>query len=328
VWPQIVEQIVFNGLLIVLVLTGMGLPAYTIAIWARSISGTIVMLYLSPFWPKLVFDWGSFKQSIKYGVKFQANDLLARIKDQLFYLFIAKRVSLVDFGMISFAKNWSMYPYNLTVQNIMSITFPTFSRLQEHKEHLGKAIEKTIFFITLAIFPILVGMCLFFYPLTQVIEAYRQWEGAFLSFVCFTLSIVPVAISNPLINVLNATGKINKTLGLMVLWTLMTWGLTLPLVNVIGFNGVAVSALAISLTSFLPVVMVKRDVPFRLGEQVWRQAVESVAMVIGCVPLMSVWTRGLSWTITGGVMAAVMYGGVLWVTGRKKIKAELKSLRE
>ncbi len=327
VWPQIIEQVVFNGLLIGLVITGWGLRAYTVAIWARSLIGTIVMLYIVPFVPKWQFQWSSFKATIRYGCKFQLNDLLARIKDQLFYLFIAKSVSIQEFGLISFAKNWSMYPYNLTVQNIMAITFPTFSRLQDHQKHLARAIEKSIFFITAAIFPILTGMCIFFWPLTQVIPKYNKWENALISFIFFTLSIAPAAISSPLTNVLNAIGKINQTLGLMIFWTALTWLVTLPLLKMIGFNSIAISAFIISLTSFLPVILVKKQVAFQLWEQIWRQLTASLLMAIFGLSLMNFWAKGLTYTLAGGVLAGIVYLLSLWLLGGKKLRHELRSLK-
>jgi hypothetical protein len=71
-----------------------------------------------------------------FGAKFQLNDFLARIKDQLYFLVLGQVLPLNQFGFIQWAKNWSMYPYNLTVQNVMAITFPTFSRLQKRKDLL------------------------------------------------------------------------------------------------------------------------------------------------------------------------------------------------
>jgi O-antigen/teichoic acid export membrane protein len=327
VLPQIIEQLVFNGLLIILVLQGFGLQSYTLAIWARSLIGTALMLYLVPFFPRFTFSLRSFKRTIKYGCKFQANDLLARLKDQLFYLFVAKQMSLSDFGLVSFAKNWSMYPYNLTVQNVMSITFPTFSRLQAHSTYLARAIEKSIYFITLFIFPLLTGMCLFFYPLTQVIERYGKWEDALLSFVLFTLAIAPAAISSPLTNVLNAIGKINQTLYLMIIWTLLTWGLTLPLLHFYGFNAVAIASFIISLTSFAPVYLVKKSVPFKLLPQIWVPSLACLAMALVILPLMQFWVKDLPHTLLGGVIAIIVYVLVVLACGWRQLWAEIRSLR-
>ena len=99
VWPQIIEQVVYQGLLILLVYRGFGVSAYTWAIWARSIVGAGVMLYLVPFWPRWLFSRESFVASFKYGFKFQLNDLLARVKDQLFYLFVASDFTQKMFGV-------------------------------------------------------------------------------------------------------------------------------------------------------------------------------------------------------------------------------------
>ncbi|MBQ6449362.1 oligosaccharide flippase family protein [bacterium] len=334
IWPQILEQVTYQGLLIILVLRGVGVAAYTYAIWARGIIGAIAMLILVPFWPRLIFSGKSFLSSVKYGCKFQLNDLLARVKDQLFYLFVASNYAQVhfgvtpeQFGIISFAKQWSMYPYNLTVQNVMSITFPTFSRLQGDKRLIRRAIEKSIYFITLAIFPILTGMCVFFWPLTQVIPAYHKWEDALVSFVFFTLAIAPAAISSPLTNVLNAIGKINDTLKLMVLWTVLTWIVAVPLLKVWGFDAVAIASFLISLTSFLPVFMVKKYVDFNLWDQIWRQLTASLLMAAFGLGLMHVWTQSLIWTLIGGAGSSLVYALSVIVLGRTKLWTEVRSLR-
>lgn len=324
--PQVLEQVVFNGLLIYLVLQNYGLRAYTIAIWGRTLVGTAAMLYLVPFIPRLVFSYTSVCRFLKYGLKFQLNDLLARFKDQFFYLFLASRMSAHEFGLISFAKNWSMYPYNLTVQNVMSLTFPTFSRLQKHQQYLRRAIEKSLYFITLIIFPLLTGMCLFFYPLTQVISKYQKWESALFSFICFTLSIAPAAISSPLTNVLNAVGKINQTLKLMVMWTLLTWLLTLPLLKLMGFDAVALAALLISTTSIITVVLVKKVVNFSLWSQIAMPTLGSLAMVVVTLPLMSVWLHSLSVTLLGGLLSMVVYLVVVLFFGRQQLFREIRSL--
>ena len=324
--PQILEQLVFNGLLIILVINGWGLKAYTWAIWARTLIGTAAMLYLVPFWPGVNFSLASLRCSLQFGVKFQFNDLLSRLKDQFFYLFVAMQLPPEQFGLISFSKNWSMYPYNLTVQNIMAITFPTFSRLQDNPGLLRRALEKTIYFITLVIFPLLVGMCLFFYPLTQVIGKYQKWESALLSFVCFTLSIAPAAISSPLTNILNAVGKINQTLKLMIFWTLLTWLLTPFLMRFYGFNGVAIASLLISLTSGATVVMVKKYLPFSLWPQVKVPLLGSLFMVAFALTLQSVWRESLPAALVGGGLTLLVYFLAVIIFGRRQLCLELASL--
>ncbi len=327
VLPQIIEQLVFQGILVFLAWKHFGALAYAYAIIARSILGSVVMWLIKPWSIGLAIDRGSLKALLGFGLKFQLNDFLARIKDQLFFLMLGFFLPLREFGYIQWAKTWSMYPYSLTVQNVMQVTFPTFSRLQGNKEALGKAIEKSIFFITLFIFPILVGMCLFIQPLMTVVPRYQQWQPAALSFVLFTLSIAWAAISTPLTNTLNAVGEINKTLKLMMMWTLLTWILTPVGIWWLGFNGVALMALVISFTSFLPALYVKRIVSINVTDQVWRQLVSVVAMAgVGVVGL-SLWSSSLVMMGAGFVATGATYLGMMLLIGRRKLVTELQSLR-
>lgn len=325
--PQIIEQLVFHGILIFLAWREFGALAYAYAIAARSVLGTISMWVIQPWSIGLSLDRVSLKTLLGYGAKFQLNDFLARIKDQLFFLVLGAVMPLRDFGYIQWAKNWSLYPYNLTVQNIMAITFPTFSRLQGNTEALKKAIEKSLFFITAVIFPLLVGMCIFIWPLTQVIDRYEKWEPAVLTFIFFTLSVGWAAISTPLTNTLNALGKINTTLKLMSIWTALTWIITPIALWTYGFNGVAIAAFIISFTSFLPIIYVKRVVPIEVWDQVWRQLVASLAMgVVGVVGL-SYWSQSVGSLLVGMVIAGVAYALTFLIVGYSKILAEVRSLR-
>lgn len=327
--PQILEQLVFQGILIFLAWQRMGVMAYAYAIVARSLIGMVSMWIIQPWSIGLTWNKEALKGLIGFGAKFQLNDFLARIKDNLFYLVLGLFLPLDQFGYINWSKQWSMYPYNLTVQNVMAITFPTFSRLQGHTEALRKAIEKTLFFITLVIFPMIAGMCLFIYPLTEVIPKFEKWQPAVFSFVLFTLSIGWAALSTPLTNTLNAIGKINTTLRLMLMWTGLTWLITPPLTFIwFGFNGVAIASLLIAVTSVIPIFYVKKYVPIQVWPQIWRQLVAAGAMVVVGLAGFSVWQRSLAHLALGMVLVGGTYALVLVLVGFPKLKAELLSLRK
>ncbi len=325
--PQILEQLTYHGILITLAWLGFGAIAFAWAIIARSLIGVIAMTIIQP-WPfGFSFSKDSFRELFSYGFKFQLNDLLARVKDQLFYLVLGGWLPLNQFGYIQWAKQWSMYPYNLTVQNVMAITFPTFSRLQHHKKKLARAIEISLFFISLAIFPILVGMSLFIYPLTQVLPSYNKWEPAVLSFVFFTLSIGWAALSTPLTNTLNAIGQINKTLKLMIMWTVLTWTLTPVFIFFFDYNGVALAALVIGFSSLLAFYYVKQVVSVRIWEQIWRQLLASAVMALVGLLGWQVWLKGWPQLVGGMILVGLTYLVILGLVGGKKVWAEVKNLK-
>jgi len=233
---------------------------------------------------------------------------------------------LDQFGYIQWAKSWSQYPYNLTVQNVLAITFPTYSRLQSRTDLLKKAIEKSLFFISLAIFPILTAMSVFIWPLIQVVERYKQWEPAVVSFILFALSIGWAALSTPLVNTLNAIGQINKTLKLMSLWTMLTWIITPLLLWKVGFNGVAWSALIISFTSVLSIRMVKKYVPIEVFPQVKLALIGSVIMATLGLLGMQIWTQGLRMLVIGIISSGLIYLLSIALFGWRQLNKEVHSL--
>lgn len=325
VLPQIFEQIVFHAILIVLALSGLGVVSYAYAVIARALIGAVVMWIIQP-WPiGISFDFGVFKGLINFGVKFQANDLLARVKDQLFYLTLGLFLPTNQFGYIQWAKNWSMYPYNLTVQNVMAITFPSFSRLQDQTKALSRAIEKSLFFISLVIFPIIVGMSVFIVPLLKVMPDFQKWLPAAASLIMFSLSVGWSAISTPLTNTLNALGKINTTLKLMLFWTAATWILTPIGVYLFGFNGVALSALVISFSSYLSVWYVQKVVPFDFLGQIWRQTLASVVMAVVGLLGFNLWQQNGYTLIVGMLIAGSSYIMSLLIFGKDKLLGELST---
>ena len=327
VLPQVFEQLTFYGILVILAWKGMGALAYAYAIIARSLIGVVVMMIIQPWKIGLSLNKSALKVLVTYGAKFQLVDFLARIKDQLFFLALGLVLPLREFGYVQWAKTWSQYPYNLTVQNVLAITFPTFSRLQKNKDALRKAIEKSIFFITVAIFPILVGMSIFIKPLTIVVPSYLKWQPAVLSFVLFTLSIGWAALSTPLVNALNAIGEINSTLKLMLLWTVLTWVLTPISMWMFGFNGVAIAAMAIAFSSFLPIILVKKRVNIKVWENIWRQLLAAIVMTVVGVWGIPWWGQSLSSLFVGMSITGMLYVFVFLMLGWKKISTEVKSLK-
>lgn len=327
VLPQIFEQLAFHSILIVLAWRGFGIGSYVYAIIARSLIGIVVIQLIQPWLPKLKITLTSLRGLLGFGIKFQLNDLLARIKDQLYFLLLGAFLPLRDFGYMQWAKNWSMYPYNLTVQNVMAITFPTFSRLQNHPDLLKKAIEKSIYFIALFIFPILVGMSVFVFPLTELVPRYAKWQPALLSFVLFSLSIAWSAISTPLVNTLNAIGKINQTLKLMVFWTTLTWLLTPLLVYRFAFDGVAIAAFLISWTSILSVILIKKYVPVQLLPQVSAQLFAALIMAGFAVLGLNWWSQNFVYFFIGGVLSLLLYAVVFMVISGRRFIMEIQSLR-
>jgi len=202
-----------------------------------------------------------------------------------------------------------------------------FARLQEHPERLKRAIEKAMYFISLLIFPVLVGLSTLMFALTIVFPRYHQWQPALLSLAFFCFEIAMSAISTPLTNTLNAIGKIDLTLKLMMMWTALTWTITPVMIFFFGFNGVAIGSAVIGLSSFITVALVKKHVSIEFVEQIWRQVIASVVMGAVLVFNLHVWSQSFMWLGVGVLVGAIVYGTTFLLIGYKKFLFEVRSLR-
>lgn len=324
--PQIFEQLSFYILAVVLAIKGYGVTSFTIAVLVRSVAG-VVVIYLLQSW-SLGFGLSktALSKLIGFGLKFQANDLLARLKDDLFIVVLAKFLTATEMGYLGWAKRWSMFPYQFSVNNVIAITFPTYSRLQDKKDLLARALEKSLFFIALLIFPVLAGMSLMAVPLITLLPDYQKWQPALPLLYFFCLNIAFAAMANPMISTLNAMGKIDKTLRLMIVMTILTWVLSPIAYHMIGLVGIALASAIIAAISLASYYWIKDFLSIRFIEQVWRQVCATVVMT-GVVGL-SVASLDQTWLIfiLETILGASVYLACLWLIGRQVLKKELLSL--
>lgn len=328
VLPQIVESLVFSVTSVVLAIKGFDLTSFTIAVLLRGISGVIVMYAVAPWRIQVGFSRNAAKRLLSFGIPFQANSLLALIKDDLLTVFLGKILPLAQVGYIGFAQKWAFTPLRLIMDNIIRITFPSFSRLQSDKAMLSQALEKTIFAASFLIFPSLAALVILFPYFLNIIPNYSKWEPALLSMGFFALNAVFSSVSTPLTNILNATGKIKITLYLMIFWTISTWLLTVFGVLNFGFNAVAIVSAIVSISAILVVAIVKKYVNFNIIKATSSPLFATFCMSLILYPLSSVFIKDIFSLILMAIVGGVVYFLVIMALAKKQILADIKMIKE
>lgn len=325
--PAILENVTFYFILCTLAVLKFGVMSYFWAIIARDLIG-IIAIYKLQRWPfGLGFSWESFKNLTRFGAKFQLNDLLARIKDDLFTVVITSVwLTRDEMGYINWARRFAAMPQQFSVNSVTSVTFPTYARLQHDPALLRRAIEKTLYFVTLAAFPLLIGMAIFMHAFVHLFSAYEKWIPALPALAFFTFNITLSTLSTPLTNTLNAIGHVNKTLGLMIMWTILTWVITPICIRYFGFTGVAIAAALISLSSGVTILMVKQVIEFSLWKSIWRQVVAAAAMLAFGLAGLSFWSSSYVLFFGGGIATGGVFAIVFLVIGWQSLRTELSSL--
>lgn len=247
---DIVENISFYLVAVIFASLGFGAYSYAFATFARSLLGLIIIYKYSP-WPiGFSFSKSTAKSLFKYGIPFQLNSFISVAKDRLSNLLVAGILGRESFGILSWAQKGPRIPLSF-MDAIMKVTFPTFSRLQDHPEYLKKSVEKSIYFIALFVFPLSIGIAFVAPDLINLIPKYTKWLPALIPLYFYTANIMIASVTTPLTNAFNAIGKITLTTKFMIMWTVLTWVLLPALTIRFGFVGTSIATLLVGISSFI-----------------------------------------------------------------------------
>lgn len=276
--PQIAENIIFNLVAVTLAWKGFGVTSYTVAILLSGFIGLLITYIVQPWLPGIAFSVKSFKSILKFGIPYQANTLLAMVKDDGMTLFLGGVLGPSVVGLLGWAQKWAYAPLRFFMDQVIKVTFPAFSRLQGNKKELSDLVTKSIFFVCLLVFPSLVMLVLLAPILVEIIPKYIKWNPALLALSILSITSALAAITTPLTNTLNAIGKISLTFKLMIMWTALTW-IFVPLLAILyGLNGAALGFTLVGLSSFVALFLVSKYVDINYLQSVGKPLLASILM--------------------------------------------------
>jgi O-antigen/teichoic acid export membrane protein len=325
--PQIVETIFYYGTVVLLASKGFGVASFIYAVLLRGISGVITMYIVSPWKIQFGFSKIIAKKLLSFGIPFQTNSFIALLKDDLLIAYLGKVLPLSQVGYIGFAQQWAFAPLRLIMDNVIRITFPSFSRLQEEKAHLSRAIEKSLFALCLLIFPALTGLVLLAPLLTHLVPRYQKWDPALFSLTLFAVNSGLSAISTPLTNALNAIGKIKVSLYLMIFWTAATWILTPLGIYFYGFNSVAVVSAIISLSVVYVVWLMNKYVPISIVKPAGYPLAATIVMGIALFFLRAILPISWATIIVLIIIGIGIYSGAILLIARREVLTDIATIR-
>jgi O-antigen/teichoic acid export membrane protein len=193
-------------------------------------------------------------------------------------LFLGGIIGPSGIGLLGWAQKWAYAPLRFFMDQVIKVTFPAFSRLQNSRKDLSELVSKSIFFICLLVFPSLVMLVLLSPVLVQIIPRYLKWEGALFALSVLSITSALAAITTPLTNTLNAIGKISLTFKLMIMWTVLTWAFIPALTYLYGINGAAIGFTLVGLSSFVAMYFVSKYVDINYFQSVLKPLSASLLM--------------------------------------------------
>jgi len=292
--PQISEQLVYNIVAVVLAWLGWGIKSFTFAVLARGI-------VLQPWFPKFILSKKSLRKLLTFGVPYQVNTLLATFKDNGMTVVLGGILGPSGIGLLGWAQKWGQAPLRFFMDHVIKVTFPAFARMQNEKGQLERSLTRSIFFISLLVFPSLIGLLILAPILVQIIPRYGKWTPALIPLTLIGINTIFASVSTQLTNLFNAIGKIKTTFKLMVMWTVLSW-LFIPILALkYSVIGAALGYALVGLSSVIVVYIAKKYVDFSIYQSVGKPFISALIMGVVLFFLRSLLPVGFRsvWVLVG-----------------------------
>ena len=305
--PQVAENIVFYTTALILASLKFGIASFTWAVLIRGIIGLVLIYILSPWIPQININKTIAKKLTSFGIPFQLNNILALLKDDLLTVFLGKILPFAQIGYVGWSQKWAFTPLRFFMDNVNKVTFPAYSRLQQHNRQLAKAIEKSLFFVTYLVYPSIFGIAAIAPKIIELIPKYQKWEPALPLLYLFAVNTIFSSISTTFTNALFAIGRPKVVLKLMVFWTFAIWILTYPLVLKFGFIGVGIASAIVAATSLSTIYFVKKEIPVTVGKSIFGPFLISAIMFLAVRSTQNILAQNIFGLIVTVIAGAIIY---------------------
>lgn len=326
--PDVLENLVYNLTAVSFAYLGFGIRSFTYAVLFRGAIGLIAIYIIRPWIPGLAFSKESLKKLLKFGVPYQINTFLATIKDDGLVAFLGGVLGPAAIGYLGWAQKWAQTPLRLFMDNVLKVTFPAFSRMQDNKTELARTVTRSIFFVCFLVFPSVIGLLVLAPFMIKVIPRYEKWEPAIIPLMFVSINVFFAAATTQLTNLLNAIGKIKTTFKLMLMWTALTWVLIPYLAIRFGVNGVAAGYAIVGASSVVAIYITHKEVHFSLWDGVFKPGIASLFMAMVLLLVRRILPISLTSVIFMVVVGGVVYFGTSYVlVGGSLIEDVKKSIK-
>jgi len=151
----------------------------------------------------------------------------------IYQLVIGKFFTASSLGFYSRADSLNKYPVTILQTVVGQVTFPVFSKIQDDKVRLRRALQKSVKMITFIMFPLMVGLATVAKPLIIILITSKWLPSVpFFQMLCIPGALLPLQALN--LNALNAQGRsdlflriilINKALILIMVAITFRYGI-------------------------------------------------------------------------------------------------------
>jgi O-antigen/teichoic acid export membrane protein len=321
-WPQLIEVVAWNVIAVGAVALGLGVWGVAIAGPLRALIGSIALIKVSPVpWlqPRLAF--AIVKPLVRFGITFQAGNVVALVRDQGLNLVVAATSGLTVLGIWSLTTS-IVGTLAIGYLSLWQVAMPAISRLLEAGEAIAPALEKSLRIISGATGCLCVGVAATA-PAAVPLLLGARWH-AIVPLLAYAAGgiLVGSGIGPVATGYFYATNRPGIPLRVVIVHTAVAFAVTVPLLGTLGSEALGLGGCAAAVTDGA-----------LLG---WGLSREGIKVLDSCaVPMvLAVGAGSLGWLVAvtiadpvvallaSGATAEVLYVAALVLT-RRQLAVEL-----
>lgn len=228
---EVIQALAFNLVAVTLAWYGYGAFALGWGLVARSVAGAVLANIVRPWAISLQWQWGIVRSHLKFGLPFQATNLIGTVNSALNPVLIAMVFGMASAGYVEWAIILAGY-LQRPLFLLNRLLFPTYSRLRENKHKLSEAVNYTYVASSLVFFG-LAGILYGLAPdIVQVVYT-NKWMPALPLLYLLIIANVFIPMSMPNGALAYALGWAKTVFYLNIGKALFLWGSVIVFINLV-----------------------------------------------------------------------------------------------
>ena len=194
-------------------IVGIGMAYMGFGVWSlvgMTMCSSLVLIVVFPFYskwrPSISFSKSSFRNLFGFGSKLMFTGVMSVIVNNISTLCIGRYYKSDQLGYYTRASHFSELVSFTVFEVLGNVTFPVLSNLQDDRERLVAVYRKSLFFVAMIIFPLMVLCTLLAKPIVIILLT-EKWLSCVVLMQWLFLARMFTPISAINMNVLNAIGR-------------------------------------------------------------------------------------------------------------------------
>lgn len=229
--------LVYFSVAVCLAAWGWGVWSLVWSIVAQSLVSILILEYLIPWKPSGSFSWKEVRPYIHFGAPLQGNLIVSFLQQSIIPLVGGAMLNARFVGLLDWSFNIASLSRALT-DNVSRVSYSSYSRLQNEKIVLEKAISQTVQMLALFIQLLLLGSLFFGKRILLLVIGSRWVEAAPIVTILLAGELFYIAVSI-IQQALTVRGKTKELVSLSTGTFLVQLISSFVLVRWVGFSGIA-----------------------------------------------------------------------------------------